>query len=116
MHFDSLILAQTDVQQPTVLISLSSGLIGAILGAVIAAIATVLLQHWRSKKTYLKEQRFKIYMLLHEAYGKHFWIASADLRGELANDEVRRQFESISWKIADEVRTIDIMPETEAIL
>ena len=92
MYFDSLILAQTEVQQPTVWISLSSGLIGAILGAVIAAIATVLLQHWRSKKTYLIEQKFKIYMLLHEAYGKHFWIASADLRGELANDEVRRQF------------------------
>lgn len=116
MNFDFLILAQTDVQQPAVWIGLSSGLIGAILGAIIAAIATVLLQHWRSKKTYFKEKKFKIYMLLHEAYGKHFWIASADLRGELAKDEVRRQFESVSWKIADEMRTIDIVPETEAIL
>ncbi|MEK6536894.1 MAG: hypothetical protein AABZ63_05355, partial [Actinomycetota bacterium] len=103
--FVALVQDQADVQQANVWISLSSGLIGAILGAVIAAIATVNLQHWRSSQSRKKEQKFKIYMLIHEAYGKHFWIASADMRGEIAKEEIRGDFERICWKIADELRT-----------
>ncbi|MHB8143999.1 MAG: hypothetical protein ACYDGX_10210 [Thermoleophilia bacterium] len=55
-------------------------------------------------------------MLLHDAYGKHFWIVSAESHGEIASQEIRADYQGICWKIADEIRIIDNSRETETIL
>jgi hypothetical protein len=93
-----------------------SNIISGIVGGIAGALATVLYQKHQESKKALEEQRFRIYMMILELNGLHFWIASAEVHGELASPEIRQKFNSMRWRIADELRRADDLPELEAIL
>ncbi len=91
-------------------------LISGVLGGIVGALATVLYQKHQDTKKALEERRFKIYMMLMELNGHHFWISSAEMRGETAPPEVLQKFNGMRWRIADELRQADDLPQLEAIL
>ncbi len=91
---------------------LLSGLLGAIMGSA----STILFQRWSDKKTRLDSSRFQIYMMLLELNGWHWWIASTEVRGVEVSKEIVRKFDRARWRIADELRKADDLPECSEIL
>ena len=93
-----------------------SNLISGFIGAIAGACATVWFQRWNDRRDTEAKGRFRIYMMLLDLYSRHFSIASADMRKELADSLTRLEFHRQSWRIADELRKIDKIPEAEEIL
>ncbi len=78
--------------------------------------STILFQRWSDKKTRLESSRFQIYMRLLDLNVWHFWIVSAETKGETISKEIARNFDDIRWRIADELRKEDNIPECSDIL
>ena len=93
-----------------------SNLFFIAFGAFVGAQANSYFQR-RSKRSEAREEgRFRVYMMLLDLYSRHHWIASADIHLELASVTTRVEFHRQCWRVADELRKIDTMPETEEIL
>lgn len=81
-----------------------SNMISGIIGGIAGAVATIQFQKYQDRTKALGERRFKIYMMLMELNGHHFWITSAEMHGEIARPEILHKFHSMRWRIADELR------------
>ena len=101
-----------DFMNETLLLSLLSGTIGSVIGAVL----TVYFQVRSDRAKRGGDIRFQIYMLLHDLGSAHFWITSAEFRNELASPDVRLRFDRLRWKIADLLRQVGDLPELDAIM
>jgi hypothetical protein len=99
-----------------ILIPLASGVVGAVVGAVVGGWATMFFQRKADRKRHVENVLFNVYMMLMEFKGRHFWITSAEIRGTEANPRVVSGFEDIRWRIADEMRKLDQLPEGRDIL
>ena len=87
-----------------------------LAGAVGGAGAAVLLQQWSKRRKAAADTLFKIYMLLMEVNGQHFWITSREVRSEEPRQETLKRFEDLRWQIADEARKVDYVPEIRDVL
>ena len=94
----------------------------ALFGAVIGAAATVYF-HRRAERTKEKDAiRFRIYMKLLDCQNPLFWMCRPPIsRTDSEHEQLRkaqyeRRFEEKRWKVADELRTIDDLPQMERIL
>jgi hypothetical protein len=87
-----------------------------IAGSVMGAFASVLFQHWRAKRDVLNAVRFKVYMMLLDLNGIHFWIASRDMRKEAPDPDQAHKYFLQAMRIADELRKTDRIPEGKDIL
>lgn len=92
----------------TLAVSLMAGLVGGW--------ASAQFQYWYSHRGSLEEGRFRMYMMLLELNGFHFWITSAEIRREQPEREAVRRFDEMRWRIADELRKADRLTETEDIV
>lgn len=55
-------------------------------------------------------------MMLLDAHQRHFWISSFDYRGEEIPVEVRSRFQESRYKVADELRGADNLPQLPDIM
>lgn len=93
-----------------------SNILFLVVGAFLGAGAKELFQHWSEYRKKDEDVRFKIYMMLLDLNSRHFSIASADMHGTIADPSTRLEFHKQCWRIADELRKYDGLPETEEIL
>jgi len=93
-------------------IPLVTGLIGAVAGGW----ATIFFQRKTERERRSENVLFDIYMMLMELKGHHFWIRSAELQRRESDPRVLSNFEKTRWRIADEMRKIDHLPEARDIL
>jgi hypothetical protein len=95
-----------------IIVPLVSGVIGAFVGGW----ATVFFQRKSERKRHAEKTLFDVYMMLMDLKGRHFWITSAEVQGKESGQQIREKFQDIRWRIADEIRKIDYLPEAEDIL
>jgi hypothetical protein len=89
---------------------------GGVGVAVVAAFAAGLVRRRLEAKRRIEEARFDVYMKLLELQGLYHWIAVAELRAELPQEEVLRQVKSLAWQIADKLRSADEIEHLSEIL
>lgn len=97
-------------------IQLLVGLIIAIVGGIIGSRATICFQRHHEKQQDLGQRRFNIYMLLLELNGLHFWIDSSEVHSEAPGRELAQKYQRLAWRIMDELRLADEIPEAEIIV
>lgn len=78
--------------------------------------ATIFFQRRAERRRRAEDVLFAVYMMLMDLKGRHFWIASAELRKEESPLRARQAFQDMRWRIADEVRKIDHFPEARELL
>ena len=98
-----------------IIIPLASGAIG-VVGAVIGGWATAFFQRRHERKRRTENVLFGVYMMLMDLRGHHFWITSAEVRGQDSDPKIIQRFQDTRWRIADEMRKIDQLPEARDIL
>lgn len=86
-----------------------------LLTGLLVSVAGVYFQRLSVKRKAQEEVLFRVYMLLIELNGTHFWIASRQIRGEAADREHAKKFHDLAWQIADLLRQLDKLPELSAI-
>ncbi|MGH9896235.1 MAG: hypothetical protein ACREA0_30425, partial [bacterium] len=89
-----------------------SGVGVTLTGALIAHVLT----RQRERRKLVDERRFEIYMKLMDLNSQYFWIASAEVRGQPASPETRRNCRDLAWQIADILRAADEVEFLEEIL
>lgn len=89
-----------------------SGVGVTLTGALIAHVLT----RRRERRKLVDERRFEIYMKLMDLNSQYFWIASAEVRGQPASPEARRNCRDLAWQIADILRAADEVEFLEDIL
>jgi len=102
-----LILASKDL-----IIPFASGVVGAFVGGW----ATIFFQRNTERKRLAEKILFNVYMMLMELKGWHFWITSAEIRGKESDQRILGEFQDKRWRVADEMRKIDHLPEAREIL
>src|ERR1700737_2850886 len=90
--------------------------VGGLLTGILVTAAGTYLQWFKEKRKTQKDLLFQVYMLLMEANGIHFWIASREVRGEEPKLEYVKKFNDLGWRIADLLRQVDEHPMAPAIL
>ena len=101
---------------------LAIGFGGALVGAVIGALATVYFQR-RSDRAKEKEAiRFHVYLRLLDCLNPLFWMSCDDMHERrpigmtFPSTPHEHLFQEMAWKTADELRKIDDLPQMERIL
>ncbi|MCG2794925.1 MAG: hypothetical protein L6427_03485 [Actinomycetia bacterium] len=95
------------------------GIVGVIVGGGITILAVVIahtLQSRKERKETEDEIMFIIYMMLLELVGHHFWIVSDEALGQKSSEHILNSYHRTCWRIADEIRKVDKLQETEGIL
>ena len=98
------------------IIPLISGVIGAFVGAFVGGWATIFFQRKTERKRHADKVLFDVYMMLMDLNGRHFWVTSAEVQGKESDPRILERVQDIRWRIADEIRKIDHLPEARDIL
>jgi len=97
-------------------VSISAGFFGGILTALAGTWFAAWLRHRAHRARTTEDVRFWAYMKLIELKNPLFWMLSAQVRGRKPDPKFEYQAEMMSWRIADELRKADDLPEMESIL
>src|SRR5690349_11795453 len=97
-------------------VNLLGGIVIGLLTAWVGGWAQATFLRRNERKRSLEEQRFKIYMLLLEAKSWHFWLCSSEINQQPFQPKPVTRFEEMRWRIADELRKADDLPELPRIL
>ena len=92
------------------------GFLSGIGGSFVGILATNILVREREKKIFLKERRFKIYMKLMDLYTSYHWFTVAEIHKKTVRPETKQRCFSLSWQIADLLRSADEVDLSEDIL
>lgn len=87
------------------------GLVTGTLIGVIGSAAAVYFSRVAESRKDLGERRHRIYMMLLDVYNRHFWISTNDMHNTEIKRELKEDFQAARWKIADELRGADKLPQ-----
>lgn len=89
---------------------------GAILCVFISVLITSIVQRQNEAKKKKEQARHDIYMRLLQISQMYFFIASADMRGEKADENIVMSVRDACWKLADKLRACDSVESLDLIL
>lgn len=92
------------------------GFLGGVLAALVGGLIASIVQRHNEEKRRKEEAHLAVYLLLMELNARYFWVASAELNGRPPPEEERSACRSVSWKLADRLRTYDAVEYIDEIL